>query len=158
VRLQTILLRTLPLPPAGHALAESEYRTLVAVAGVLLPGAEREVPPEDVADNVEAFLVRGRSRRAWRIRALLHLIEWLPVVVYGRPLTQLTPEQRRELVEQHYIDGRGLWGICAKVRYLVLLGAYGDARMHVATDYVPVSKRRRFQQRDQNGTGASVSP
>ena len=158
MRLQSILLRTLPLPPAGRALAESEYRTLVAVAEVLFPGPAREVPPEEIADNVEAFLNRGRSRRAWRIRALLHLIEWLPVLARGKPMTQLTPEQRRQLVEERYIDGRGLWGICAKVRYLVLLGAYGDARMHVATDFVPVSKRRRFQQGERNGNSASVSP
>jgi hypothetical protein len=158
VKLQSILLRTLPLPPAGQALAESEYRTLVAIAEVLFPGPERQVPPADIADNVQAFLIRGRSRRAWRIRALLNLIEWLPVVVHGKPLTQLTPEQRRDLVEQRYVDGKGLWGICAKVRYLVLLGAYGDARMHIVTDFVPVSKRRRFQQSDQNGNGASVLP
>lgn len=158
MKLQSILLRTLPLPPAGQALAESEYRTLVAIAEVIFPGPERQVPPEDIADNVQAFLIRGRSRRAWRIRALLNLIEWLPVVVHGKPLTQLTPEQRRELVEQRYVDGKGLWGICAKIRYLVLLGAYGDSRMHVVTDFVPVSKRRRFQQSDQNGNGASVRP
>lgn len=158
MRLQSILLRALPLPPAGRALAESEYRTLVAVAEVLLPGPVREVPPEDAADNVEAFLVRGRSRRAWRIRALLHLIEWLPVVSHGKPFGHLTLEQRRELVERRFVDGSGLWAICAKVRYLVLLGAYGDARMHVATGFVPVSKRRRFQQGERGGNGVSVGP
>jgi hypothetical protein len=157
VRLQSILLRALPLPPAGRALAESEYRTLVAITEVLLPDPRRDVPPEEVADNVEGFLVRGRSRRAWRIRALLQLIEWLPVVVYGKPLGQLTPDQRRELVERRYVDGAGLWAICGKIRYL-LLGAYGDARMHVATGFVPVSKRRRFQQGERNGNSASVGP
>jgi hypothetical protein len=151
VRLQSILLRTLPLPPAGRALAESEYRTLVAITEVLFPA--REVPPEEVADNVEAFLVRGRSRRAWRIRALLHLIEWLPIVLHGKPLTRLTLDERRRLVERRYVDGAGLWAICAKIRYLVLLGAYGDARMHVTTGFVPVSKRRRFQQSERSGNG-----
>jgi hypothetical protein len=158
VRLQSILLRALPLPPAGRALAESEYRTLVAITEVLIPGPTREIPPEEVADNVEAFLVRGRSRRAWRIRALLHLIEWLPVVVHGKPLSHLALDVRRELVEKRYVDGSGLWAICAKVRYLVLLGAYGDARMHVATGFVPVSKRRRFQQAEHNGNSVSVGP
>jgi hypothetical protein len=158
VRLQSILLRALPLPPAGRALAESEYRTLVAITEVLLPGPTREVPPDEVADNVEAFLIRGRSRRAWRIRALLHLIEWLPVVVHARPFSHLTLDERRALVEKRYVDGSGLWGICAKVRYLVLLGAYGDPRMHVATGFVPVSKRHRFQQTERNGNSASVGP
>lgn len=157
MRLQSILLRTLPLPPAGRALAESEYRTLVAIAEALIPDPDLQVPPEQVASNVEAFLLRGRSRRAWRIRALLHLIEWLPVVVHGTPLTRLSLEQRRRLVEQRYVDGRGLWGICAKVRYLVLLGAYGDSRMHGVTDYVPVSKRRRFQQSGQNGNSTPAN-
>ncbi len=109
------------------------------------PGAPRrgarsryrgELPPEDIADNVERFLIRGRSRRAWRVRALMHVVEWSPLTIGRRPLSQMSPVERRRLVEERYVDGRGIWGICAKARYLVLLGAYGDARLHAPTSYV----------------------
>jgi hypothetical protein len=141
----------LPLPSPGRALADGEWRTLARIAETLLEGSAIErgdaaVPPEDVADNVEAFLIRGRSKRAWRIRALLHVVEWTPLLRGERPLSRMTPSRRRRLVVERYIDGRGVWGICAKIRYIVLMGAYGDARLHAPTSYVPVSRRGRFAQ------------
>jgi hypothetical protein len=154
--LQSLLLRVLPLPSPGRALADAEWRSLVRIAEALVPDAG-EVPPEEIADNVEAFLLRGRSRRAWRVRALLQLVEWSPVTLGRKPLSQLTLSERRRLVEERYMDGQGLWGLCAKVRYLVLMGTYGDRRLHAPTSYVPVSKRRRFSRTLLNGTGAVSS-
>ena len=154
--LQSLLLRLLPLPPPGRLLAESEWRTFVHLAEVLVPDTT-EISSEDIADNIEKFLVRGRSRRAWRIRALMQVVEWSPLTVGQRPLSRMTVRERRRLVEERYVDGRGLWAICAKARYLVLLGAYGDGRLHAATSYVPVSRRRRFAAAVLNGGGAVAS-
>jgi hypothetical protein len=153
--LQSLLLRALPLPSAGRVLADSEWCSLARIAEVLIPDS-CEVSPDDIADNVEAFLQRGRSRRAWRVRVLLHLVEWAPVTLGRQPLSRLSVSERRRLVEERYVDGHGLWGLCAKVRYLVLMGAYGDRRLHASTSYVPVSKRRRFSQ-ESNGAGAAAS-
>jgi hypothetical protein len=144
VTLQSVLLRLLPLPDPGRVFSSGEWRTLTRIAEALLPD-DSAVPPGDVADNIEGFLIRGRSRRAWRVRALLYLVEWAPVTRGARPLSRMTLRQRRRLVEERYMDGRGVWGICAKVRFLVLMGAYGDGRQHAPTSYVAVSKRRRFQ-------------
>jgi hypothetical protein len=154
--LQSLLLRVLPLPSPGRALADAEWRSLVRIAEALVADTG-EVPPEDIADNVEAFLLRGRSKRAWRVRALLQVVEWSPLTLGRKPLSQLTLSERRRLVEERYMEGRGLWGLCAKVRYLVLMGTYGDRRLHAPTSYVPVSKRRRFSQAPLNGTGAVTS-
>ena len=143
--LQSLLLRALPLPAPGRVFAEAEWRTFVRMAEVLVPDVA-EVSPEEVADNVERFLFIGRSKRAWRVRALAHLVEWSPVTVGARPLSQMTIPERRRFVEDHYIDGGGIWAICAKIRYLVLMGTYGDARMHTRTSYVPASRRRRLAQ------------
>jgi hypothetical protein len=138
-------------------LAESEWRTFVRVAEVLVPNVS-EVSPEDIADNVEKFLIRGRSRRAWRVRALAQLVEWSPVTLGKRPFSEMSLAERRQFIEEHYVDGHGIWGICAKIRYLVLLGAYGDGRLHAPTAYVPVSRRRRFQNgvESLNGGGAAA--
>jgi len=178
------LLRLLPLPQPGRVLADGEWRTLARVAEALLPTLACSVPsggpsppvssalrsttlpgpsgeaglsPEDVADNVERFLIRGRSKRAWRVRGLLQLVEWTPLLRGERPLSRMTLDRRRRLVETRYIDARGVWGICAKVRYLVLMGAYGDARLHATMSYVPVSQRGRFVQARANGARA-VAP
>jgi hypothetical protein len=157
VRLQSLLLRLLPLPKPGRVFAETEWRTLARLAEALIPDTTREVPSEDIADNVEKFLIYGRSRRAWRVRALMHVVEWSPLTVGRRPLSRMSLPERRRLVQERYIDGRGIWGICAKARYLVLMGAYGDGRLHASTDYVPVSRRRRFAQAALNGGEAAAS-
>jgi hypothetical protein len=143
----------LPLPSPGRAFADSEWRTLSRLAEALVPETTN-MPPDDIADNIEKFLIRGRSRRAWRVRFLMHVVEWSPLTVGRRPLSRMSPGERRRLVRERYIDGRGLWGICAKARYLVLMGAYGDRRLHEATSFVPVSRRRRFVETELNGAGA----
>jgi hypothetical protein len=156
VTLQSLILRVLPLPPPGRVFAETEWRTLARLAEALVPDT-LEMPPEDIADNIERFLIRGRSRRAWRVRVLMHVVEWSPLTVGRKPLSQMSLGERRRLVKERYVDGRGLWGICAKGRYLVLMGAYGDGRLHAPTSYVPVSSRRRFVRLALNGGGAVAS-
>ena len=100
---------------------------------------------ERVADNVEEFLVRGRSRRAWRCRVLLTLIECMPLFTHGRPFSKLGRAERRRLIEERYVGGAHAYRLCAKVRYLVLMGMYGDAAAPRATQYVPLAERARFR-------------
>jgi hypothetical protein len=141
--LQSVLLRILPLPLPGRLFAEAEWHTLACLAEALVPDTG-ELTSGDIADNIESFLIRGRSRRAWRVRALMQVVEWSPLTVGRKPLSRMNLRERRRLVEERYVDPRGLWAICAKARYLVLLGAYGDGRLHAPTSYVSVSRRRRF--------------
>jgi hypothetical protein len=143
VTLEHVALKLLPVVPLGRALAHSEWLTLVSAAEVLLSGAPLGVTPEQASDNVEKFLIAGRSRRAWRVRILLHLIELLPLTTEHATFSALPVERRRALIEKRWIAGRHLWGICGKVRDLVVLGAYGDGR--AATGYVPVPLRARFR-------------
>ena len=63
------------------------------------------------------------------------LVEWSPLTVGRRPLSRMSLRERRRLVEERYVDGRGLWAICSKARYLVLVGVYGDGRLHASTSY-----------------------
>jgi hypothetical protein len=153
------LLRALPLPSPGRAFAESEWRTFVSMAEVLVPDVA-EVSPEQVADNIEKFIIVGRSRRAWRVRALATLVEFSPVALGHKPLSQMDIEERRRFVEKHYLDGGGFWGvwdICGKIRFLVLMGTYGDVRTHARTSYVPASLRRPLTRTETNGVRRAVA-
>jgi hypothetical protein len=128
--LDQVAYRVLPQVAPGRALASSEWRTLRAAAEVLLEGLPLEISSQEVADNVERFLCNGRSKRAWRCRVLLTLLELIPLHTHARVFSALTPEQRKALFEARMIGARGLWSVCAKVRYLVIMGAYGDERAH----------------------------
>jgi hypothetical protein len=135
----------LPRPGTGRVLAHGEWLTLVHVAEVLMAGAPHDVSAEKTADNIEEFLRLGRSRRAWRVRVLLNLIQISSLATHGRRFSELSQGERRELIETKWIGGHGLWRICAKVKNLVVLGAYGDRRAEKQTGYVPVPLRPRFQ-------------
>ena len=152
--LEDLAYRVLPRVRPGRALAASEWLTLVRAAEALVEGAPHGLTSEEVADNVEAFLLAGRSQRAWRVRVLLTLIDVLPLATYGRRYGGLTKDERRALVTTQWIPGRRLGRLCSKVKNLVVLGAYGDPRAAERTGYVPVARRARFQ----NDGRPSVTP
>jgi hypothetical protein len=146
ITLEEVSYRVLPRVEAGRALAHTEWLTLVAAAECFLEDAPVELAPERVADNVERFLCRASGRRAWRIRVLCHLVEWLPLSATGRRFSRLTVEQRRALARDRMMQGGRLWSLCGKIRFLVYVGAYGDERAaNRATGYVPVPLRARLK-------------
>ena len=124
--LDELAYRVLPQVAPGRALADSEWRTLQHAAEVLLEALPVDIDATRAADNVERFLCNGRSRRAWRCRVLLTLLEVLPLTTHARRFSAMPARERRHLFESQIVGARGLWGICAKIRYLVLMGAYGD--------------------------------
>jgi hypothetical protein len=142
--LDEITYRLLPRVQAGAALADSEWRTLAAAASVLLEGEEPAIDAEHVADNVERFLINGRSQQVWRIRLLLTLLEYLPLSCEGRTFSQLDLPARQRLARERLLSGTGLWQLCARVRLLLIMGAYGDAGGFARTNTLPVMQRPRF--------------
>src|SRR6185369_9346852 len=95
------------------------------------------VPLSTIVDTFDRFLVAGRSRRAWRCRLLLTLVEYAPIAVYGRPVRNLTREERRRFVTEKLVKGGRFWSVCAKVRYFAYVGAYGSAEGVRSTGFVP---------------------
>jgi hypothetical protein len=124
---QSVVTRLLPSPEPGRALAHAEWFTLARAAEVLMPACPVPLAPSEVADNVERFLATGRSRRAWRVRVLLHLVEQAPRRLGLAPFSELTRPQREQVVAR-FTEGDRLWKLCGKVRYLCYVGAYGDER------------------------------
>lgn len=129
----------------ARALAKRERETLAAVAESFNASAPGLVAADRIVDNVDHFIAKGRSQRAWRIRALLRLVEYLPVFSTGRPLTAMCADSRRQLLRRKFQAARGLWWIAAKSRYLVLLGIYGDPSVARGTGFVPPEDRRRYR-------------
>lgn len=80
--------------------------------------------------ELEALVAAALQERPARLRRRLFLfmriVQWLPLLRYGRPFTRLDPARRARLLERLQ-ESRlsllrlGLWG----VRTLALLGYYG---------------------------------
>src|SRR5205823_125813 len=105
-----------PKLPPGRALADPEKRTLRAMAEVCLEGSPTPLSTDEVAENFERFLIQGQSKRAWRCRLLLTLVEYAPVAVYGKPASSLSLDERRRYVREKLMRGGFPWATCAKVR------------------------------------------
>jgi hypothetical protein len=140
--LDELAYRVLPQVAPGRAIADREWRTLCLVAEAILVDLPFAMDANRVADNVERFLCEGRSRRAWRCRVLLTILECIPLATHGRRFSSLDLRERRRLFETRIVDGAGLWGLCAKVRYLVLMGAYGDESVPSSLGVQMSSERR----------------
>jgi len=141
--LEDLARAVLPKVEKGRVLAEPERRTLLAMAEVLLEGCPVTVPLPEVVEHFEQFLIQGKSKRAWRCRLLLTLVEYAPIVAYGRPVRFLSIDERKKYVREKLMKGGFPWSTCAKVRYLAYAGAYGHPTANAATGFVPFSDRRR---------------
>ena len=109
-----------------------------AVATTIVPEAGHLGPSE--WDDVEAIIGRALASRPPRLRRqlalLLVLLEWLPLLRYGRRLSRLDPARRLAFLERVeaaplVVVRRGFWGL----RTLILMGYYGRPAAAAAIGY-----------------------
>ena len=148
---EEIAYRVLPRVRPGHALAPNERRVLGCSAEILLSESKLDVKPLEVVENIERFIIQGQSKRAWRIRVLLNVIELLGIGEAGRPFSLLSRRDQERIFKEKVIPEKGPWAVAVGVRPLVLTGAYGDPRALEACEIIPVMKRGRFLRRVTRG-------
>lgn len=111
---------------------------LQAVATTVVPEAAR-LDPAGWAE-VDAIVTRALALRPARQRrqlaALLFLLEWLPLLLYGRRFSTLESTRRTRLLERLQaapvaVVRRGVWGL----RTLILMGYYGRPAAAAAIGY-----------------------
>lgn len=123
---------------APARLPRRARRVFHAIATVVVPEVVQLTGPE--WDELEGIVARALSGRPPRLRRqlamLLQLLEWLPLLRYGRRLSVLDAPRRTRVLD--YIQNgpvlllrRGLWG----VRTLVLMGYYGRPAAAAAIGY-----------------------
>jgi hypothetical protein len=125
------------MPPNGLAAgrARAAFR---AVATTVVPEAARLGPGE--WEDVEAIIDRALAGRPPRLRrqfaVFLTLLEWAPLLRYGRRLSRLHPARRLAFLERLetaplLLVRRGFWGL----RTLILMGYYGRPAAAAAIGY-----------------------
>jgi hypothetical protein len=123
--------QTPPVVGRARAVFRAIATTVVPEAGHLGPGEW---------DEVEAIIGRALAGRPPRLRRqltlLLLLLEWLPLLRYGRQLSRLHPARRRAVLERLeraplVLVRRGFWGL----RTLILMGYYGRPAAAAAIGY-----------------------
>jgi len=99
-----------------------------ALAQTIVPEASRldAAGWTEVEGIVERTLARRPAALRRQLRLLLHALEWLPLLYYGRRFTALDPVRRSRFLQRIQDSSlllvrRGFWGL----RTLILLGYYG---------------------------------
>lgn len=122
-------------------LRGTEFRSLRAMADVLIHGNDERVDPGQIARNVDGYLQRLNAAGKGRIRAIFALLS---------PFALMQPATRARwiqwlfvgAVERHRFPGRKLVrAVIRTAQQFVFLGYYGDPACHEAIDYEVFSKR-----------------
>jgi hypothetical protein len=156
--LATLAEWVLPRVRDGKVLAPSERRTFLAAAEVLLEGIQFDVEEDELVENVERFLRANSSRRAWRARVLLTVVEMAPQLLLRRPrFSRMSKPERAVLIREKFIGGKHVWAVCGRIRPLVYIGAYASTNAARHVGWVPVHERPRFRRLAQIRTPQSSS-
>jgi choline dehydrogenase-like flavoprotein len=135
-----------------------QFRTLTALADVVVSGKDELVPPEDVARNVDGYLARFESNTKWIMKAVLIGIQIYPLLTFKPPFSYLNAEDRLAFLRKRFYQEVTLrlvpefWrtlvqGMIRMGKQLSYLGYYNDPRTFDSVGYVPFSKRKDFAQR-----------
>lgn len=96
-------------------LSPYEFQTVVALAEVLVPGAERQITTEAIGANVDAYLATFSARRKWVINLALLGLHLYPLLSLHPTLPAMALDERRRFVKDRFegdVAGRlipGFW-------------------------------------------------
>src|SRR5260370_5902449 len=131
---------------SGRFLSPRERRTVEAFAEVFIAREGAVLTPAEIADNLDAHLVRVQSKRKASVRLALFVIEYIvPLLALRGPFSRQSPRTRRRIIERHLIGPRAgrLLHNLAKIRMLFLLAYYGDSRAHPSIHFqLPANQGR----------------
>src|SRR5207237_2841150 len=127
-----------------------QYRTLVALAEVVIAGTNEIVPAEDVARNVDRYLASFRARSKWIMAAALVGMQIYPLLTLHPPLSYMPEEERLEFIKRRFYQDvtfrlvPEFWRQLVQVmirsgKQLCYLGYYNDPRTFESVGYIPFS-------------------
>ncbi|QXD16814.1 GMC family oxidoreductase [Rhodocaloribacter litoris] len=134
-----------------------EYRTLQALADVVVHGEDEAIPPEDVARNVERYIRNINARRRWVHRIVLFSLHLHPLLYFKPPFPELSSEERLRHLKRHFyrdvlfkampdVYRQLVQAMIRVAKQLTYVGYYNDPRVHPGIGY------RRFSERERYGT------
>src|SRR5829696_3203115 len=136
-------------------LSRLEFKTLTALAEVLVIGEEEQLTPEEIGHNVDRYLATFGARRKWIVRLALLGLHLYPLLKLRAPFSAMAPQKRLDFVKRHFLTDvaerriiepwrKVVQAMIRVAQQLVYLGYYGDKRTFASVGYVPFSERPRF--------------
>jgi choline dehydrogenase-like flavoprotein len=128
------------------------FRTLIALAEVLIDGKREALPPRAVARNVDRYLAELEADAKGEVRLALTALSVIPLVHLRLPLPAMSAEARERYLKRHFLadvvkrrwlpflmpDVQAMIRVASQMSYL---GYYGDKRSWESVGYRPFPQR-----------------
>jgi choline dehydrogenase-like flavoprotein len=135
-----------------HYFTPRQYRTLRAVADVLVEGHDEQLSADDVARNTDRYLGSFNARSKWLAKIVMIGLEVYPLLTLKAPFSYLERNARLAFLKRRFYQDTArrlqpeflrmlIQAAIRMAKQLAYLGYYGDARTHASIGYVPFSKR-----------------
>lgn len=131
-----------------------EYRTLVALAQVLVQGEKERMKPDEIVAHVDEYVSRIRARRLWVYRVVLYGIYFHPQLYFKAPFSELDEEMRLRHLKKHFYRDvlvkfppkfirQFVQQMIRIAKQLTYVGYYSDRRTFEDVGYELFSQRKR---------------
>ena len=135
-----------------------QFRSLKALAEVVITDPKQLVPPDQVARNVDRYLAGFRGRTKWIMKLVMTGMQLYPLLSLHAPLSYMQRDERYAfLTRRFYQDVTArvappFWrmivqGMIRMAKQLSFLGYYNDERTFASVGYVRFSDRTGVSER-----------
>jgi choline dehydrogenase-like flavoprotein len=129
-----------------------EFRTLTALADVVVAGKDEIIPAEEVARNVDRYLNAFESQSKMLMRLVLIGMEFYPLLTLKPPFSYMNANDRLSFLKRRFYRDVTMrlvppfWrtlvqAMIRMAKQLSYVGYYNDPRTFESVGYVPFSKR-----------------
>ncbi len=154
VLLTTFLLRSAERARYGlKYFSPLQFKTLAALAEVIIYGEAEVMSSEDVAHNVDSYFEGFEAKSKWTMALVITGLYFYPILSLKPPLPYISPEDRHEYLKKRFyrdVEARLIpefWrvvtqGLIRIAKQMCYIGYYNDERSFASVGYVPFSKRK----------------
>lgn len=130
-----------------------QFRTLIALAEVVIHGKEEVISGEDVAHNLDTYFKSFQAKSKWTMALVITVLYFYPILSLRPPLPYIAPENRLAFLRKRFyrdVEARLIpewWRVLAQgliriAKQLCYIGYYNDKRTFASVGYVPFSERK----------------
>ncbi|MFQ5629061.1 MAG: GMC family oxidoreductase N-terminal domain-containing protein, partial [bacterium] len=137
------------------------HRIFEGFSEVIIKGNSETITAREITDIANNLLHEIPSRRIISLKAALLFIEFGSLIQFRAPMTRLGKLEREHYLTRVFKEGRGIFRDLIKIKQLVYLVYYSDARTYKKIGFVDFKKRdsyREAKEKNQIPAGEIIYP
>ncbi len=130
-----------------------QFKTLEALAEVIIHGENEIIASEDAARNVDTYFKTFQAKFKWTMALVISGLYFYPILSLYPPFPYISAERRLQFLKKRFyrdIEARLIpefWRVIAQgmiriAKQMCYIGYYNDKRTFASVGYVPFSERK----------------